>query len=190
MLSLDGYFEGLEHDTSWHNVDDEMQRFALEQLNEADALFFGRRTYELMAGYWPEVIRKEGRHGVTTAEFLEPDLNLEIALRMDAMPKFVFSRTMRSAEWRNTRVISDKVAEEVQDLKELTGRDIAIFGSNNLTVALTEMGLVDEFRIMINPILLGQGTPLMKGIHGKEGLTLTGTRAFSSGNILLRYVPR
>jgi dihydrofolate reductase len=127
---------------------------------------------------------------LTAAEFLEPDLNLEIALHMDAMSKFVFSRTMRSAEWRNTRAISSNVSEEVQALKELPGRDIAIFGSNDLTASLTEMGLVDEFRIMVNPILLGQGTPLMKGIRGKKDMALTGTRAFDSGNILLKYVPR
>jgi dihydrofolate reductase len=188
VVSLDGYFEGPGHDLSWHRVDDEFNEFALDQLHAVDGLVFGRRTYELMAGFWPKMLSdwSEGRlHGSSQPS----DADLRIAERMDALPKFVFSRTLREPTWRNTRVISDNVREEVRQLKELPGRDLAIFGSSNRSVTLAELGLIDECRLMINPVVLGAGTPLLHGLDKKLDLELTGSRTFRNGNVLLSYRP-
>jgi len=175
LTSLDGYFEGLDRDINWHNVDEEFNEFAVQQTSEFGALLFGRVTYELMAGYWPTESAKRD----------DPI----IAGLMNSLPKIVFSTTLEKAGWNNTRLVKENVAEEVLKLKQQTGKDIAIFGSSDLTVALTQIGLVDEYRIMVNPVVLGEGKLLLKGTQNKLDLKLVKTRTFKSGNVLLYYEP-
>jgi dihydrofolate reductase len=175
MVSLDGYFEGRDHDLSWHNVDDEFVRFAVEQLGEVDLMLFGRRTYDLMAGFWPTPEAK--RDDPATAEF------------MNALPKVVVSHHPFKADWNNTSVLSKDVAAEIRKLKDGPGKDIAIFGSNELCVTLLPEGLIDEFRIMVNPVAIGEGTALFAGIKGRLNLKLTKVREFRSGNVMLYYKP-
>ena len=173
MVTLDGYFEGPQQDISWHNVDEEFNEFAVEKLSTIDTILFGRVTYKGMASYWP------------TPLAIEDDP--EVAAQMNGIPKIVISRTLDKAEWNNTRLIKDHVAEEINRLKQGAGKDLAIFGSSNLSVSLLQMGLVDEFRIMLNPVVLGAGTPLFKGVIQPLKLKLIKTRTFDSGNVLLYY---
>ena len=175
MVTLDGFFEGPNQEIDWHNVDEEFNEFAIEQLNELDTLLFGRVTYEGMASYWP-------------TPFAQEDDPI-VAGKMNDVPKIVFSTTLDKAEWNNSRLVKEHIAEEISKLKQQQGRDLAIFGSSNLTASLLEMGLVDELRIMVNPIVLGKGTTLFKGIHDKVNLKLLKTRTFRSGNVLLYYQP-
>lgn len=175
LITLDGFFEGPNRDISWHNVDDEFNEFAIEQLSAADLLMFGRVTYELMASYWPT----------------EPALKNDpiVAGKMNSLPKIVFSRTLKAAAWNNTRLVKEHIPEEVASLKKQPGKDILVFGSANLLSTLVHEGLVDEFRIIINPILLGNGTPLFKDVQNKMNLKLLKTKTFRSGNVLLYYQP-
>jgi dihydrofolate reductase len=175
MVTLDGFFEGSNQDIGWHNVDDEFNEFAAEQLATTGMILFGRVTYEGMASFWP------------TPFAIENDP--VIAAQMNAFPKIVISRTLDRADWNNTRLIKDNVAEEIARLKQQPGKDLAIFGSANLTASLMQMGLVDEFRIMVNPVILGAGTPLFKGVNQPIKLKLIKTRTFNSGNVLLYYQP-
>ena len=175
MVTLDGFFEGPGHEIDWHNVDEEFNEFAIDQLNEVDALLFGRVTYQGMASYWPTPFAKEN----------DPI----IADKMNTVPKIVFSKTLDKVEWNNSRLVNENIAEEVLQLKQQQGRDLAIFGSANLMVSLLQMGLVDELRIMVNPVVLGNGKPLFKGIHDTLNLKLIKTRTFRSGNVLLYYQP-
>jgi len=175
MVTLDGFFEGPNHEIDWHNVDEEFNEFAIDQLNEVDALLFGRVTYLVMASYWPTPLAKEN----------DPI----IADKMNTVPKIVFSKTLEKVEWNNSRLVKENIAEEVLQLKQQQGRDLAIFGSANLMVSLLQMGLVDELRIMVNPVVLGNGKPLFKGIHDTLNLKLIKTRTFRSGNVLLYYQP-
>jgi dihydrofolate reductase len=174
MTSLDGYFEGSNGDLSWHNVDAEFNDFAAEQLDEADILLFGRKTYELMAGYWPS----------DTAVTNDPI----IAGMMNSKPKIVFSKSMDKAEWNNTRLLSD-VGAGILELKEQPGKDLLILGSANLAVSLIEQKLIDEFRIMVNPVVLGDGAILFDGIKDRHKLKLLNIITFKSGNVLLNYTP-
>ena len=174
-VSLDGFFEGPNREIDWHNVDKEFNEFAISQLNEFGTLLFGRVTYQLMAGYWPTPA------ATTDDQF--------VAGKMNSLPKIVFSRTLDKADWNNTRLVKDNVAEEVNKLKNQPGKDIAIFGSSNLCVSFIQMGLIDEFRIMVNPVVLGNGHPLFGGIRDKLKLKLLKTKTFSSGNVLLYYQP-
>jgi dihydrofolate reductase len=175
MVTLDGFFEGPDHDISWHNVDEEFNEFAIDQLNEVDALLFGRVTYEGMASYWPTSIAVES----------DP----EVAGKMNAIPKIVFSKTLDKVEWNNSRLVKENIAAEVSQLKQQPGRDLAIFGSANLAMSLLQMDLIDELRLMVNPVVLGNGKPLFVSIHEKLNLKLIKTRVFRSGNILLCYQP-
>ena len=181
MITLDGFFEGPNQDISWHHVDDEFNEFAIEQLNEIGTLLFGRVTYQGMASYWP-------------TEFAIRDDPIVAGL-MNSLPKVVFSKTLDKAEWNNSRLVKENIAEEILKLKQEPGKDIAIFGSSDLAVTLADAaqssgsGLIDEYRVIVNPVFLGQGTPLLKGIKAKLNLKLLKTRIFKSGNVLLTYVP-
>ena len=173
MVSLDGFFEGPNQDISWHNVDEEFNEFAINQLKEVDTLLFGRVTYQGMANYWP-----------TESAISDDPI---VAALMNSLPKIVFSKTLHAVEWDNSRLIKENIAGEISKLKQQPGKDIAIFGSSDLTVALTQMDLVDEFRIMINPVVLGNGKPLFQGIQNKLDLKLLKTKVFKSGNVLHYY---
>jgi dihydrofolate reductase len=173
MITLDGFFEGPNREIEWHNVDEEFNDFAIEQLGSTDILLFGRVTYELMAGYWP------------TATAIKNDPT--IAGRMNSISKIVFSKTLQQADWHNTRLIRENPAGEISILKQQPGKDIAIFGSAELATGLRELDLIDEYRIMVNPVVLGSGKPLFKGIHDKLKLRLLKTKTFGSGNVLLYY---
>lgn len=176
LTSLDGYFEGPDRDINWHNVDEEFNEFAIQQTGEFGALLFGRVTYELMASYWP-----------TEAAKRDDPLIAEL---MNSLPKIVFSRTLQKVEWEHTRLVKRNFIEIVSELKNEDGKDVAIFGSSDLAVTLMEHGLIDEFRVMINPVVLGNGKPLFQGIKSKLDLRLIKTRTFKSGNILLYYEPK
>jgi len=175
MVTLDGFFEGPNQSLDWHNVDEEFNELAIKQLNELDTLFFGRVTYQGMANYWP------------TPMALEDDRI--VANKMNSLAKVVFSTTLEKAEWNNTRLVKGHVAEEVTKLKQQPGKDIAIFGSSDLAVSLIHMGLLDEVRLMVNPVVLGAGKRLFEGLQDGLQLKLLETKAFRSGNVLLYYQP-
>jgi dihydrofolate reductase len=173
LITLDGFFEGPNQSIDWHNVDEEFNEFAVQQLGTLGVIVFGRVTYQGMASFWP------------TPFALESDP--VIAEKMNSFSKIVISRTLDKAEWNNTRLIKDNVAEEIARLKQQPGKDLAVFGSANLTASLMRMGLIDELRIMINPLVLGRGTPLFRNITDPIKLKLINTRVFGNGNVLLYY---
>jgi dihydrofolate reductase len=175
MVTLDGFFEGPNGEIDWHNVDQEFNELAIEQLDSVDILLFGRKTYELMASYWP-----------TPAAATDDPI---VADKMNRLPKIVFSKTLSSVEWQNTRLVKENVAEEVAKLVQQPGKDLIIFGSSDLAVTFIQHGLLDEFRIMVNPVILGDGKSLFQGIDAKLNLKLLKTRTFRSGNVLLYYQP-
>ena len=176
MVSLDGFFEGPDHDISWHHVDEEFNDFAIQQLDEVDMLLFGRVTYAMMAAYWP-----------TPAAVADDPV---VAGKMNHTPKLVASRTLERAEWENTRLVRTQVAAEVASLKQQPGKDLAIFGSSDLTASLMRAGLVDELRTMVNPVVLGSGKRLLEGLNERVSLKLLRTRTFRSGNVLLTHEPQ
>jgi dihydrofolate reductase len=175
MVTLDNYFEGPNAEIDWHNVDAEFNEFAIAQLKSVDALLFGRLTYQMMASYWP------------TPAALEDDPI--VAARMNHIQKIVFSKTLDSADWENTLLVKENAIEALQQLKQQPGKDMAIFGSAELTASLSNHGLIDEYRIMVNPVVLGSGKPLFAGLNGRLNLKLLKAKTFKSGNVLLYYQP-
>jgi dihydrofolate reductase len=175
VVSLDGFYEGPNGEFDWPVVDQEFNEFAIEQLHDTDALLFGRVTYEGMAAYWPTPAARED----------DP----VVAELMNSLPKVVMSTTLTAADWGDTRLVGGNVAEETAKLKQEPGKGLAIMGSPNLTVSLLGMGLVDELRVMVHPILLAGGRSLFRTLGDQLPLELLQTRTFRSGNVLLTYRP-
>jgi dihydrofolate reductase len=175
MMTLDGFYEGPDQEFQFWQVDDEFDEFSAGQLNDTDVLLLGRVTYEGMASYWPTPAAREN----------DP----VVAELMNTMPKIVVSTTLQTAEWNNTRLLGANVAEQLAKLKQQPGKALAILGSPNLTVSLLGMGLVDELRVMVNPVVLGDGKSLFRSTKQELKLQLLQTRTFSSGNVLLTYQP-
>jgi dihydrofolate reductase len=174
MVTLDGFFEGPNGEIDWHNANNqEFNDFAIEQMASMDTILFGRRTYQMMASYWPSEIAVQ-------SDPIVADL-------MNRFSKVVFSRTLETVDWNNTRLIHENAGQEVRKLKMQPGKDLAIFGSAELIS--TVLDEIDEHRVMVNPILLGGGTPLFKNSPQRTRLVLAGERAFRSGNVLLTYRP-
>jgi dihydrofolate reductase len=173
LVTLDGYFEGPKREIDWHNVDAEFNEYAIDMLNSVDTLIFGRVTYELMTNYWPTPAAKKD----------DPI----VAEKMNTLPKIVFSRTLEKVEWNNTRLVKDNIEEEIQKMKRQPGKDMALLGSGSILTELAPLGLIDEYRIMVNPVVLGSGNPMFKGIKDRLNLRLLKIRTFKSGNVLLYY---
>jgi len=175
ITNVDGYYQGPDGEFDWPVVDAEFSAFSAEQLDEADTLLFGRRTYEVMAAYWPQ----------PAAAAEDP----EVATRMNALPKLVASGTLERADWPGTRVLGEDLEAEITRLKQQPGRKIAVLGSSELTASLVEWGLLDELRIMVSPIALGAGRPVLAGLARRVSMSLVGARTFESGNVLHSYRP-
>lgn len=172
LTTLDGFVEGPGRDISWHNDvwGEELERPSIGLGNAAGALMFGRITYELMAAHWPTASGK-------------------IADFMNALPKYVFSRTLKTSNWNNTQIYHQDAAASVAKLKRETAKDIYLFGSADLASHLIPHGLIDEFRIAVAPVLLGEGTPLFKQASERRKLKLLDAKALSVGAVILRYAP-
>ncbi|MDV8147453.1 dihydrofolate reductase family protein [Arthrobacter sp. B10-11] len=176
-VSVDGYFEGLDRDISWNLVDEELHQHFNDECKAMGAFLDGRITHELMAGYWPTADQDPDS---TPAE-------VEFAGIWRDMPKFVFSRTLTTAGW-NTTVKHDVVPEEIAELKAQPGGDLAVGGAN-LAATFMRLGLIDEYRLYVHPVVLGQGQgrPLFEAPDVRMNLKLAGTRTFGNGVVLLHY---
>jgi dihydrofolate reductase len=171
MMSLDGFMEGEKGvgDLDWFVTDDEFGNYVLEMGKTIDMIVFGRVTYQMMAAYWP------------TSK--EPE-----APMMNELPKLVFSRTLKQVDWKNSRLAGPDVAQEIAQLKLQGSKDIAMFGSSDLASTLMRLNLIDEYRIIVNPVVIGRGHPLFKNVE-RTRLKLVKAQPFRSGNVLLTYQP-
>lgn len=169
MVSLDGYIEGQNDDIYWHVWDDEMSEYMLTFFDSVDTFIYGRKSYELMLSYWPAQSGK-------------------FADIMNSTNKIVFSRTLKEVSW-NARLVNGNLVEEVSKLKRQQGKDLVLFAGADIASGFIENNLIDEYRLIVNPVVLGSGTPLFKNIDEKIGLKLISSRKFDCGNILLKYEP-
>jgi dihydrofolate reductase len=177
-VTLDGYFTGADGDFRWAHEgsdDSEFSSFVAENARGGGELILGRTTYELMAAYWPTPMAKKN----------DP----VVADRMNKMPKIVFSRTLREATWSNTTVVNGDLESEVRRIKNASGEGIAILGSGSIVAQLAPHGLIDEYQLIVNPVILGSGRSLFEGVETRLNLTLTNSRSFRNGKVFLCYVP-
>lgn len=179
QMTIDGYFAGVNGDISWAHADSndtEHQAFVGENAKGGGVMLFGRITYELMASYWPTPLALKN----------DP----VVAEGMNRMEKVVFSRTLDKVLWSNTRLVKGDLATEVRKMKQEAGKDVAILGSGSIVSQLAQEGLVDEFQLLVYPIVLGQGRKLFDGVKARLNLKLTKTRTFGNGNVFLCYAPK
>ena len=179
QVSLDGFFTDAQGDMGWaHKAPDdaEWNAFVAGNAQGGGALLFGRVTYDMMAGFWPTPMALQ--------------MNRTVAERMNAMPKYVVSRTLQRASWSNTTVLSGDIDTDIRRLKDSSTVDITILGSGSIVSQLTRLGLVDELQLVINPLVLGRGRTLFETVEDRIGLTMASSRAFANGNVLLSYVAR
>ncbi|MER6011110.1 dihydrofolate reductase family protein [Streptomyces bluensis] len=174
-VSLDGYIEGPNREIDWHMVDDELHTHFNEQLATMGAFLSGRVTYELMADFWPTADRDKDSSG-PVADFAAIWRN---------MPKIVFSRTLRHAQWHTT-IVRDVVVEDIRALKAQDGGDLALGGAE-LAAEFLRNDLVDEYRIYVHPVVIGRGKPLFAESDSRRKLRLLENRTFGNGVVLLRY---
>ena len=175
MVSLDGFVETTNRKIDWAIVDEELHTFANEQAREEGAFLYGRRLYEVMADYWPTADAKPSA----------PSFEVEFARIWQAKPKVVFSTTLDRVEW-NSRLVRNNIAEEITRLKAQPGKELSVGGAT-LASAAIRLGLVDEFRPIVHPVVLGGGTPFFPALDNPINLRLLETRRFGSGVVYLRY---
>jgi dihydrofolate reductase len=176
LVTIDGYFSGANGDMSWaHKTDPEWNAFVEGNASGGGVLLFGRVTYDLMASYWPTQMAMQN--------------SPVIAERMNSLPKVVFSRTLESVSWSNTKLVKGDLAAEVRKMKEETGEDMAILGSGSIVAQLAQEGLIDEFQVVVTPVAIGRGRTMFEDIRKMLKLKLTKTRVFGNGNVLLCYEP-
>jgi dihydrofolate reductase len=175
LISLDGFYEGPNGEFDWPVVDDEFNDFAIRQLDEVDTLAFGRATYEHMAAHWPTDQARANDPAITS--------------RMNDKPKLVFSTALEHAGWSNTTIITGEAVEQTETVKTAPGGDLLVLGSTHLTANFAAAGVLDELRIMICPIAIGQGRSLFEDLKGRLALSLAHVRQFDSGNVLLTSRP-
>ncbi|RPD42888.1 dihydrofolate reductase family protein [Chitinophaga barathri] len=176
FLTLNGFYEGKEKgDVSWHTHQPggEEGEYAAEGAGSGSVLVFGRVTYEMMAGWWPTPMAMETM----------PD----IAKGMNRSEKIVISHSLTRADWENTRIIKDNIGEEIKKLKK--DKSLTILGSGSIVTQLSDLGLIDQYQLMIDPVALGEGRSIFTGMQKKLDLKLVDHRVFKSGTVLLTYEP-
>ena len=186
-VTADGFFADAEGRIDWAVQDEALNKDAMASGGNFDTVLFGRRTYEMFESYWPGVAEKIAKSPNPEREM--PESFIAMARFLDDANKTVFSTTMETPRWRNTRVIRAIDPAEVLALKEMPGHDMIMFGSGTVATRLTELKLIDEYQLVVNPVFLGAGRPLLKGLPSRIGLELVGSKSYPLGSVLLRYRP-
>lgn len=176
-VSLDGFVAGPHGELEWAIVDAEIEPYVDGLLSTVDTAIYGRVVYQMMERYWPTVPANPSstQHDIDHAHWVEN------------VSKIVFSRTLEKGKWNNTRLVKENGAEEISRLKSAAGGDMMIFGSPSIVHLLAQHGLIDEYQLCLNPILLGSGISLFEGNTERVPLQLTGSKTFHSGVVGLSY---
>jgi dihydrofolate reductase len=191
-VTADGYFAGPDGNLNWVVPDPELDRSAAEAIarSATDTILFGRRTYELFQAFWPHALddsptSPDPHH----AGRRSPEMR-DMAIMLNDTTKLVFSRTLKQASWKNSRLLHELDPRAIEAMKRQPGKDMIIFGSGSIVSQLTQHGLIDDYHFVVSPILLGSGRPLLSGVPKTLRLDLLEAKAYPSGNVMLRYAQR
>ena len=189
-LTADGYFAGPDGNLTWVVPDEEQAQAAVDGIPIFDTALFGRRTYERFEAFWRHAVDDSStapdphRPGQRSRE------HRAIAVWLNEMTKLVFSRTLKDATWRNSRVVHALDSGEIESMKRRPGKDMIILGSGSVVSQLTQYGLIDEYQFVVCPVFLGSGRPLLDGVSKSVRLDLLEAKQYRSGDVLLRYACR
>ncbi len=178
--TLDGFVAGLNGEMNWINFDDELFDFVGKMTDEADTALYGRKTYEIMHNYWPTADQQPNasKHDIEHASWYKQSL------------KVVISSTLNESGLEKTKIIGNNLAENIKKLKHKNGKNIMVFGSATVTHFLFNEGLIDELWLFVNPVVIGQGIPLFKGINHTVNLIFGESKQFSCGVVGLHYLKK
>jgi dihydrofolate reductase len=186
QVSADGFFSDPEGGLDWVVSDPEIHARAIESMPRADTILLGRKTYEQFASFWPSALKNLDAAGPHGSDKRDPAF-AAMAHWLNDTKKLVFSRTLKKATWNNSEISSDFDAKRLAKLKQQPGKDMLMFGSGSLVSQLSEHGLIDEYRFVICPVLLGEGQPLLGQMPKRVSLKLVEAKPFSTGNVMLTY---
>ncbi len=176
-VSLDGFTAGPNGEMNWIKVDDEMFEIVSRLTNESDTALFGRVTYKMMESYWPNAGKEPNasKHDIEHADWLNNN------------EKIVFSDTLKETPWEKTTIMNGNIKEKVESLKKQPGKNMLMIGSTETAHHFMQNGLIDEYFININPVVLGEGKPMFKDIKNKINLKLISSTTFKPGIVGLHY---
>jgi len=175
-ISLDGYFTDANNDMSWAHAgadDPELREFTAGNAKGAAALIFGRVTYQMMANFWP----------TPQAAAAMPD----VARGMNQARKYVFSHSLQKTDWANTTILSGDPVSEITRMKQGNGPQMTLLGSGSIARQLAAAGLIDDYQLLVCPVILGGGRTLFEGVNGRPALKLANSRTFQNGRVFLHY---
>lgn len=185
MMSLDGFIAGPNDEMDWlpdfknEELWEEMHAEMWKQLRTVDTILLGRLTYQIWERYWPAA--------ATDPSSTKNDI--EFSRYADETPKVVFSKTLDNVKWQNTRLIKDNIAEEIAKMKQRPGKDLALAGGAGIAQTFTNLGLIDRYRLLVHPVVLGKGKPLFKDIKTRIKLRLVNMMTYKNGVVGLDYEP-
>lgn len=176
LISLDGFYAGPNGEIDWfvNIADKDFEEYSINLINSVDTMLFGRVTYELMESYWPDAKPENDDPRIIEA--------------MNNYPKIVISNTLNKVNWKNSTLIKGDAVDAVANLKQKPGKDIVIYGSGSIVAALAEKNMIDDYRIFIYPVILGNGKRMFRNYESRLTLKLTDTKKFKSGLVLLHYL--
>jgi dihydrofolate reductase len=186
-VTADGYFSGPDGGLDWVVQDEEVARAGLAGMPGSDTILFGRRTYELFAGFWPRALDESTTAPDPHAAGRRSHDMRAMAVWLNETAKLVFSRTLKDVTWRNSRLLPALDPREIEAMKSQPGKDMIVFGSGSIVSQLTQHGLIDEYQFVVSPLLLGSGRPLLSGVPKSLRLDLLEAKQYPSGNVMLRY---
>ncbi|GAB3901523.1 dihydrofolate reductase family protein [Spirosoma agri] len=179
-VSLDGFAADPNGSLGFLSYNQELQQFADELVKTVGAPIYGKNTYKLMAGYWPTVL----------ADPTASQQELDHARWVEQIPKIVFSTTLPNADWHNTTLIRDNVVDKINQLKQQPGKDLVIFGSPGLAKSFMKLDLIDEYKLTLHPVILGEGIRLFGSTTPMNKLSLLESKTLGSGVVTLHYATR
>ena len=176
-ISLDGFAAGAKGEMDWIKIDDEVFTFVDSFIVQADTGLYGPKTFGMMEAHWPNVLKDStaSSHQLSHAHWYSK------------AQKVVFSKTASSLSDKNARLIKENAAAEIARMKNEPGKNIMIFGSPGLVHSFAQLGLIDEYVITINPVILGAGTPMFKGLNSRVNLHLKKIAKFKAGSVGVHY---
>jgi dihydrofolate reductase len=186
-VSADGYFAAANGNLDWVVPDDEIDKMATKETG-TDTILFGRRTSDQFESFWPKALDDSPTSPDPHVAGRRSPAIRAMAVWINEANKVVFSRTRKDVTWKNSRLVHEFDPREIEAMKRGPGKDMIIFGSGSIVSLLTQHGLIDEYRFIVGPLLLGSGRQLLTGVPKSTKLTLGEAKAFPSGNVMLNYV--
>jgi dihydrofolate reductase len=188
-VSADGYFAGENGSLDWVIPDEQIDREAAQSAERGsnDTILFGRRTYDMFESFWPKALDDAGKIAANPHDNRPSEAMGAMAIFINNAGKIVFSKTKKAVTWKNSRLVREFNPREIEDLKKQPGKDILIFGSSSIVSQLTEHRLIDEYRFIVGPVLLGRGRLLIHDVPTSVKLDLLEAKTYASGNVMMRY---